>query len=281
MSYMILSLKDGDAAIKSFHIENDLVYEEYLRIVDEEKSEAAPANFSPDDGKLLSFDFTIAHEIKSPLRAIDGYARIFLEDFGGDLDPQGRVLIENIRSICRETISLADKLLEYTRIVQEGTDMAPVDLSAIIREVFASLRETDEDRSPAKLLFASPIPDVVGDSVLLHLAISNIISKSLKFTRNKDEAVITVGYEKKDGEHLFFFRDNGAGFDMQYSKKLFEMFQRMHGSDEFEGAGIGLVIVKKIILMHGGHIRITGEVGEGATVYFSLPEDKVRSPKGS
>lgn len=227
------------------------------------------------NSELMSFNFTISHEIKAPVRAIDGYARIFLEDYGQSLDPEARGMVENIRNICKETIALSNKLLEYTRIAQDEPTSEVVDLEGMIREVFDSLGSAGGDHGPVRLAFDSSVPHVIGDPVLLRLAIVNIISNSLKFTRRKEEGVITVGYEKSNGEDVFFIRDNGTGFDMKYSEKLFSMFQRMHTSDEFEGTGIGLAIVKKVVLLHKGRVWITGEVGRGATVYFILPSDKV------
>jgi signal transduction histidine kinase len=227
-----------------------------------------------DTSELMSF-FTISHEIKAPVRAIDSYARIFLEDYGQSLDPEAYGIVENIRSICKETIALTNKLLEYTRIGQNEPNDEVVDLKGMIQEVFASLDDAIGDQGQTRLVFDSVVPPVIGDPLLLRQAMVNIISNSLKFARGKDEAVITVGCEKLNGEDVFFIRDNGIGFDMQYSEKLFGMFQRLHTSDEFEGSGIGLAIVKKIILLHRGRVWITGEVGRGATVYFTLPREKV------
>ncbi len=225
------------------------------------------------NSELSSFNYTISHEIKAPIRAIDGYARIFLEDYGGGLDDEGRGLIESIRSICRETIALANKLLEYTRFVREQPCNEVVDLRAIVEEVFASL-QTAEDADIA-LRFEAPLPHVIGDRVLLHQAFSNILSNAYKFTRGKAGGLITVGFGQAASEDVFFVRDNGAGFDVQFSQNLFGVFQRMHTADEFEGSGLGLAIVRKIILLHKGRVWITGEVGNGATVFFTLPPDKI------
>jgi signal transduction histidine kinase len=229
-----------------------------------------------ENNELMSFSFTISHEIKSPVRAIDGYARIFLEDYGQTLGPDARGIIEAIRNICKETITLSNKLLEHARIARSEPANEVVDLRGMIQSVFNVLNN-DNDHGSARLIFESPIPHVIGDSALLRQAVLNIVSNSLKFTRGKEDAVITVGCERINGEDVFFIRDNGAGFDidMRYSAKLFTMFQRMHTSDEFEGTGIGLAIVKKIILLHKGRVWITGEVGRGATVYFILPPEKV------
>jgi light-regulated signal transduction histidine kinase (bacteriophytochrome) len=142
----------------------------------------------------------------------------------------------------------------------------------MVRDVFEFL---DDPAKRTRLIFDSPIPHVIGDAMLFRQAMVNIISNALKFTRDKDEALIRVGYDLDEGEKVFYIRDNGAGFDMQYSDKLFNVFQRMHTSMEFEGSGLGLAIVKRIVSLHKGQVWITGRVGLGATVCFTLPPEKV------
>ncbi|MDF2567275.1 MAG: two-component sensor histidine kinase [Oscillospiraceae bacterium] len=227
------------------------------------------------NNELASFNFTISHEIKAPVRAIDGYARIFLEDYGKDLDSEAYSIITNIRNICDETIDLSNKLLEYTRIAQEIPCNQIVDLKEMIQEVFDTLQASYVNGNAIKLNFESKLPAVLGDPVLLRQAITNILSNAIKFTRDQKEGLITTGCMSENGENVFFIRDNGAGFDMQFSQNLFGMFQRMHTLGEFEGSGVGLAIVKKIILLHEGKVWIIGEVGKGATVYFTFPSDKV------
>lgn len=227
------------------------------------------------NSELASFNYTISHEIKAPVRAIDGYARIFLEDYGGGLDPEARDLVENIRHICAETIALSNKLLEYTSIAREEPCNEIVDLQSMIAEVFHTLQAAYSEGGVIRLEFTSSLPPVIGDPVLLRQAVVNLLSNALKFTREKPEGLITAGWERQGGEDVYYIRDNGAGFDMQFSEKLFGMFQRMHTADEFEGSGIGLSIVKKIIQLHHGRVWITGEVGRGATVYFTFPPENV------
>lgn len=238
------------------------------------------------NSELASFNFTISHEIKAPVRAIDGYARIFLEDYGEGLNEEAKSMIENIRNICGETIELTGKLLEYTRIAQREPACEEVDLQKSISEVFDTLHASAGYADGIRLRFASQLPIVLGDPTLLHLALVNILSNAFKFTRGKENGQITVGMEKQNGEDVFYIRDNGAGFDMKFSENLFGMFQRMHSADEFEGSGIGLAIVKKIILLHNGRVWITGEVGRGAAVYFVLPpgrlmEESIRETNGA
>jgi signal transduction histidine kinase len=225
-----------------------------------------------EHNELAALSSMISHEIKSPLRAIDGYARIFLEDYGFLPDTETRLLIENIRNICKETIELANMLLEYAHAAKNELNIEVIDLEGMIRDVFEFLNNT---AGQTQLIFDARIPSIIGDAMLFRQAMVNIISNALKFTRDKDAPLIRVGYDLSEGEKVFYIRDNGAGFDMQYSDKLFSVFQRVHTSMEFEGSGLGLAIVKRIISLHKGRVWITGKVGLGATVYFTLPSEKV------
>jgi light-regulated signal transduction histidine kinase (bacteriophytochrome) len=225
--------------------------------------------------ELVSLNYTISHEIKAPLRAIDGYARIFLEDYGEPLLPEAREMIETIRNICSDTIALSNMLLEYTRIAQIEPNNQVIDLRKMIEEVYASAKFSGGKGTTPALSFLSDIPHIVGDVTLMRQAILNIFSNSFKFTQEQERPHIRVAYAVQDGKPTFSFRDNGVGFDMKYADNLFGMFQRMHSSDEFEGTGIGLATIKMILSLHGGDVAITGEVGNGATITFTLPADRV------
>jgi light-regulated signal transduction histidine kinase (bacteriophytochrome) len=225
--------------------------------------------------ELVSLNYTISHEIKAPLRAIDGYARIFLEDYGEPLLPEAREMIETIRNICSDTIALSNMLLEYTRIAQIEPNNQVIDLRKIIEEVYASAKFSGRSRAALELTFLSEIPHIVGDAVLIRQAILNIFSNSVKFTQEQETPHIWVDHAVHNDIHTFSFRDNGVGFDVKFADNLFGMFQRMHSSDEFEGTGIGLATIKVILSLHGGDVKITGEVGNGATIFFSLPADRV------
>jgi light-regulated signal transduction histidine kinase (bacteriophytochrome)/uncharacterized integral membrane protein len=226
-------------------------------------------------GEREDFAFTICHEIKAPVRAIDGYARIFMDDYGQQLNGEALDMVSNIRHICKETIALIDKLLEYSKIADEEPDKEIIDLKKLITTVFNELKVFYPEEHMVRLEFATPIPAVIGDRLLFKLAIQNILANSLKFTRDRQPAVITTGFTEEGGRDIFFIRDNGVGFDMQFAEKLFGMFQRLHNDDEFEGSGIGLVTVKKIMEKHKGDVWIAGEIGKGATVYFTLAEENI------
>lgn len=225
---------------------------------------------------LQALNFTISHEIKAPVRAIDGYARIFLEDYGGKIDENGLSLILNIRDICKETLALINKLLDYTRLSEIEPVKETVDLERMIRTVFEELAAGYMEKGrEAELHFEEEIPFVLCDRTLMNQVVSNILSNALKFTREKSKAVITAGFHREKGEDSFYIRDNGVGFDMEYSENLFGMFQRMHSEDEFEGSGVGLSIVKRLIQKMGGRVWITGEVGRGACIFFTLPQENI------
>lgn len=227
------------------------------------------------NSELSSLNFTISHEIKAPVRAIDGYARIFLEDYSERLDSEARGMVQNIRNICAETIALSNKLLEYTRLAREEPCNEIVDLQSMVQECFLTLRNAYPGAGSITLCFDSELPPIIGDPVLLRQAVVNLLSNALKFTCGKENGVVRAGFDVQNEKDVYYIRDNGAGFDMQFSQNLFGMFQRMHTSDEFEGSGVGLAIVRKVLQLHGGRAWITGEVGRGATVYFTLPSDRV------
>lgn len=237
-----------------------------------------PVNQIDESGQGMSdlriFSSSISHEIKAPIRAIDGYARIFIEDYEQDIDPNGMELIENIRSICKDTLILINKLLDYTKFAETDPIKEPVDLELLIHSVFQEL-VVGYSGNTIELHFQESIPSILTDRFLIKQVFINIISNSLKFTSDKEKSIVTAGYRFQDNTHVFFIKDNGVGFDMEFSENLFGMFQRMHSIDDFEGSGVGLAIVKKIIQKLGGRVWITGEVGKGACIYFSIPPEDI------
>lgn len=184
-------------------------------------------------------------------------------------------LIHNIRNICSDTLALINKLLEYTKFDDFEPIKEAVDLKAMIRAVFDDLVIGYSENHKITLKISEYIPFILADSTLIKQVISNIISNSLKFTRNNDVGIITIEYTFENNENIFCIKDNGVGFDMKFSENLFEMFQRMHSIDDFEGSGVGLAIVKKIIQKFGGRVWITGEVGKGACVYFTISQENI------
>lgn len=227
------------------------------------------------NNELQAFNYTISHEIKAPVRAIDGYARIFIEDYKNSVSEEGIELIQNIRDICSDTLILINKLLEYTKFTDFDPILEALDLKEMIKSVFEELVICYSKNQKIILQIEDDIPFILADKILMRQVISNIISNSLKFTRNVDTGIIGVGYRFENNEHCFYIKDNGVGFDMKFSENLFGMFQRMHSISDFEGSGVGLAIVKKIIEKSGGRIWITGEVGKGASVYFTISQENI------
>ena len=239
-------------------------------------TEEATNKLQDSNNELQALNATISHEIKAPVRAIDGYARIFLEDYGNDLNNEGKDLILNIRSICSDTLTLINKLLDYTRFAETEPIQEAIDLSLMIKDVFNELFISYSGSQTINLHMDEHIPSILADRILIKQVLINIISNSLKFTRNnKEVSVITIGYMFENNENIFYVKDNGVGFDMKFSENLFGMFQRMHSIDDFEGSGVGLAIVKKIIQKFGGKVWITGEVGKGACVYFTIASEYI------
>jgi len=167
---------------------------------------------------------------------------------------------------------LINSLLDYTKFAETEPIKEPVDLENLIRSVFQELVIGYSENNKVDLHLQEKIPSILSDRFLIKQVLTNIISNSLKFTRGKEQGIITAGYTYEDNTHIFFIRDNGVGFDMEFSENLFGMFQRMHSIDDFEGSGLGLAIVKKIIHNLGGLVWINGEVGKGACTYFTIPQ---------
>ena len=220
--------------------------------------------------ELEAFTYTVSHDLKAPLRAVDGYSKIILEDFGGELGQESNEMILNIRSICNEMIDMINKLLQYSITSRSALKIEEIDTEEMFLTIYKEIKATYR-RLKIEMKIETGLPNVMGDRILLKQVIYNILSNAAKFTKDRENAQIIVGSALTENEYIFYIKDNGVGFDMNYSSKLFGIFQRLHTSDEFEGSGIGLVTIKKIIEKHGGRTWIEGEVDVGATVYFTLP----------
>lgn len=220
--------------------------------------------------ELEAFTYTVSHDLKSPLRAVDGYSRIMLEDFGIKLGQEGNEILCNIRNICKDMIDMINQLLKYSTTSKEEIFKEKVNLEEAFKTVFNELKSAYPARN-IKFTIETGLPVIFADRIMMRQVIYNLLSNAVKFTRNKETANIGVGCTITGAEYVFYIKDNGVGFDMEYAGKLFGIFQRLHTNDEFEGSGIGLVTVKKIILRHGGQVWIEGKPNVGTTVYFTLP----------
>ncbi len=220
--------------------------------------------------ELEAFSYSVSHDLRAPLRAIDGFSQVLLEDYEDKLDHQGRDHLGRIRQASQRMAQLIDDLLALSRLNRTELRHAQVDLSEIGRAVAADLGERDPARRVSWQI--APGLEVKGDPHLLQIALSNLLANAWKFTRHQPEAAVVLGSQERDGERVFFVRDNGVGFDMAYASRLFNPFQRLHAQAEFEGTGIGLVTVQRIVHRHGGRIWAESVVGGGATFYFTLGE---------
>ena len=221
------------------------------------------------NAELESFSYSVSHDLRAPLRAIHGFARILLEDHQAQLDPEARRLLGVIDQNTRRMGDLIDDLLAFSRLGRQELTTARVDMRELARGVADEMRSVEPERKLE--IQIDPLPIAQGDRALLRQVFSNLLQNAAKFTRGKEPSHIEVGSRPDGNQNVYFVKDNGAGFDARYSDKLFGVFQRLHHADEFEGTGVGLAIVKRIVQRHGGKVWAEGKVGEGATFFFTLP----------
>ncbi len=219
--------------------------------------------------ELDAFSYSVSHDLRAPLRSIDGFSQAILEDQADRLDDRGRDYLRRVRAAAQRMAALIDDLLELSRVSRHEMVRRPVDLTRLAEEVTAELRRADPERR-VEVHIQSDL-EVDGDRQLLRVALENLLGNAWKFTARTAMPLIEVGAEGRDGEPVHYVRDNGAGFDMQYVDKLFRPFQRLHGVNEFPGTGIGLATVHRIVDRHGGRVWAEGGLGRGATVHFTLP----------
>lgn len=219
--------------------------------------------------ELEAFSYSVSHDLRSPLRAIDGFAHILLDDYTDKLDDEGQRLLNVVRDNTVRMGQLIDDILKFSRTSRLEMNFSEIDMESMASSVFEEIKSSV---NVGKLqLEIEHIPPARGDSAMLHQVFVNLLSNAIKFSRARELPRIKVGGSMEGDEAVYFVSDNGVGFDMQYVDKLFGVFQRLHAVDEFEGTGIGLAIVKRIITKHGGRVWAEGKVGEGATIYFVLP----------
>ena len=220
--------------------------------------------------EIESFSYSVSHDLRTPLRAIDGYAQILGEDYSNSLDDEGRRLLGLVRSRAQRMGDLIDELLLFSRLGRSPLATTRIDMEALVCGVVEDL--DTGDAGPRPHIEIGPLPDASGDAALIRQVWMNLLSNAIKFSRKCDDPRIVVSAAGTQGEPAYCVRDNGAGFDMAYYDKLFSVFQRLHGPDEFPGTGVGLAIVQRIVARHGGRVWAESRVGEGAAFYFSLPE---------
>jgi len=223
--------------------------------------------------ELESFSYSVSHDLRAPLRAIDGFSRVLMDEQEKNLDEEGKRLLHVIRKNTQIMAQLIDDLLSFSRLGRKSMSLSQINMENLLSKVFSELRQLISEREVE--LKVKSLPDSTGDYAMLHQVFSNLLSNAIKFTEPQKRAIIEVGARAEENENIYSVRDNGVGFDMKYKDKLFEVFQRLHSIEDFEGTGVGLAIVKRIIDKHGGQVWAEGEVNRGATFYFTLPKNEL------
>jgi PAS domain S-box-containing protein len=222
--------------------------------------------------ELEAFSYSISHDLRAPLRAMGGFARILEKQLAGQLSPDAQQAIQRIRDNASKMGQLIDGLLDFSSLNWAPMTKTIVSPATIARAVFEELRP--EIGSRRVEMEIPELPACEADAKLLKQVFANLLSNALKYTRGRDPAMIKVGWREENSAAVYFVEDNGAGFDMEYAGKLFRVFQRLHSADEFEGTGVGLAIVQRIIHRHGGRVWAEAQVDRGATFYFTLGDSQ-------
>jgi signal transduction histidine kinase len=217
--------------------------------------------------ELEAFSYSVSHDLRAPLRSINGFARIMEEDYGNALDDEGLATLRTIMRNGERMGRLIDDLLGFSRLGKQSLTKSALDMTAMATEIADELKV---EYGVHHSIHIEPLPTAYGDSSMLRQVMQNLISNALKYSMKKEKAIIEIGSYREDTTTIYFVKDNGAGFDMRYYDKLFGVFQRLHNLTEFEGTGVGLALVQRIINKHGGRIWAEGKPNAGATFYFSL-----------
>jgi signal transduction histidine kinase len=242
--------------------------EDEIRKLNQELAKRA-AELEAINKELESFAYSVSHDLRAPLRHMVGYSELLQKQASSLLDEKSQRFIRTIIDSTKRMGNLIDDLLAFSRIGRAETNKTKVDLERLVKDVVAEIGQDTKDREIAWKIGALPI--CCGDRSMLRVVVVNLVSNAVKFTRMRKPAEIEIGCVDGNKEVEVFVRDNGAGFDMQYANKLFGVFQRLHLPEQFEGTGIGLATVQRIIHRHGGTVRGEGAVDQGATFYFSIP----------
>lgn len=235
----------------------------------EQRVAARTSELESANRELEAFTYSVSHDLRAPLRHMMGFVEILENEAGSKLSEIHRHHLETISRAARRMAELIDDLLAFSRIGRSEMQKSRVNLRELVCEAINDLHEETKERFITWNI--GELPDVYVDRSLMRQALVNLISNAVKFTSTRPHAQISIGLEPGNSQNIFFIRDNGVGFDPRYAGKLFGVFERLHNSREFEGTGIGLANVQRIIRRHGGDIRASGGVGEGATFHFSIP----------
>ena len=255
--------------------ENERLYEETkIQLAERKRAEKElikrTTQLETANKELEAFSYSVSHDLKAPLRAIDGFSRVLLEEYTDELDDEGKRYLNIVRDNTQKMGQLIEDLLALSRLGRKEMQVSRIDMAKLAKTVFDELKDANPGRNIQ--LEIKTLPPAYGDQAMIHQVLVNLISNAIKFTRFKENAVIEIGCIARMNENVYYVKDNGVGFDMQYLNKLFGVFQRLHSAEDFEGTGVGLAIVQRIIYRHGGKVWAEGKVNEGATFYFNLLE---------
>jgi PAS domain S-box-containing protein len=221
------------------------------------------------NNELEAFSYSVSHDLRAPLRAVDGFSRIVIEDYSSRLDAEGVRLLNVIRSSAQNMGHLIDDLLQFSRLSRKPLETSPLNVQSLAQDVSRDFQNVGDPR-PAEFMIGD-LPEVHGDRSLLRQVFVNLFSNAIKYSKESERVEVEVGGFSKNGENIYFVRDHGIGFDMKYASKIFGVFQRLHDAEQFEGTGVGLAIVHRIVSRHGGRVWAEAELNRGATFFFSLP----------
>ena len=258
------------AAHAAVAIDNARLYDRVRRFNErlEQQVEARTKELRVLNQELETFNYSVSHDLRAPLRGIDGFSQALLEDYGDALDETAKRYLQRIRRGTIRMADLVDALLELSQLSRATLRPREVDLREVAMNVIAGLREGDPSHR-VRVVLGEDLR-AFGDAALLQVVLENILENSWKYTRGREDALVEIRKDERDGEAVFVVRDNGAGFDMHYADKLFAPFGRLHSDEEFEGTGIGLATVQRVIYRHGGRVWAESVPGEGATFFFTL-----------
>jgi light-regulated signal transduction histidine kinase (bacteriophytochrome) len=246
--------------------EEKLIYAVARDITDQHSAEDAIKSLNKE---LEAFSYSVSHDLRAPLRAIHGFVRILLEEYGQDLQGEARRYLDLVAANAQQMGRLVDDLLQFSRMGRQPLNKQQLSATAIVRRALEQLQPALQGR--AIELKVSELPPIEGDPALLQQVFLNLIGNAIKYSKGREPAQIEVGaHTEPSGEVVYFVRDNGAGFDMKYAHKLFGVFQRLHRAEEYEGTGVGLALVHRIVTKHGGRVWAEAAVDKGATFFFTL-----------